>query len=146
MGVKTKVQVNIDYKKIMNSRGLGQDREATKWLANMFALRCNKRVPMQKGTLKNQHEIVDLGEGEGAGILYTQPYAHYQYEGRVMGPNYTDGNGRFWSGEAPKRYTGKKLTYHQGPMRGSKWDVRTKQAEGRAILKSFAAHVGGKPK
>lgn len=142
--MKTKVKVNIDCKKIMNSRGLGKDRKAAKHLANLVAQKCDKRVPKQDGHLKGQHKIVD--NGDGVGILYTQPYAHYQYEGKVMGPNYTDGNGRFWSGKAPKRYTGKKLTYNQGPMRGSKWDVRTMQAEGDAIVSSFAKYVGGKPK
>ncbi len=130
--MKTKVQVDIDCKKILQSRGLGKDRRAAKHLANLVADKCDKRVPMQTGELKGQRKIVD--DGDGVGIQYTQPYAHYQYYGQAMG------------GRAPKRYTGKKLTYNQGPMRGSKWDVRTMQAEGDAIVSSFAKYVGGKPK
>ena len=132
MGVKTKVKVNIDCKKILQSRGLGNDHAEAKYLANLVAQKSDDRVPMQDGHLKNQHKIVD--DSDGVGILYTQPYAHYQYYGQVM------------AGRAPKHYTGKKLTYNQAPMRGSKWDVRTMEAEGGEIVSAFAKYVGGKPK
>ena len=131
--MKTKVRVNIDCKKILQSRGLGKDRAAARYLANLVALKCDKRVPKQDGNLKNHREITGKGSGD-VGILYKEPYAHYQYYGQVM------------AGRAPKHYTGKKLTYNQGPMRGSKWDVRTMEAEGDAIVSSFAKYVGGKPK
>lgn len=130
--MKTKVRVDIDCKKILQSRGLGKDRRAAKHLADLVAEKCDRRVPKQTGTLKGQRKIVD--DGDGVGIQYTQPYAHYQYYGQAM------------AGRAPKHYTGKKLTYNQEPTRGSKWDVRTMQAEGDAIVSSFAKYVGGKPK
>lgn len=130
--MRTQVKVNIDCKKILQSRGLGSDKRAAEYLANLVAQKCDKRVPMQSGELKGQRKIVD--DGDGVGIQYTQPYAHYQYYGRVM------------AGRAPKHYTIKKLTYNQPAMRGSKWDKRTMQAEGDAIVSAFAQYVGGKPK
>lgn len=130
--MRTDIKVNINYKKILQSRGLGADKRAAKYLANLVAQKCDKRIPMQQGHLKNQHKIVD--DGDGVGIEYTQPYAHYQYYGLAM------------AGRAPKHYTGKKLTYNEAPTRGSKWDVRTMQAEGSAIVSAFAKYVGGKPK
>jgi len=101
------IKVDIDYKKILKSRGFGRDRKAARHLANLVAQKCDKRVPMQTGVLKNNREITGKGSGD-VGILYKSPYAHYQYYGKVM------------AGRAPKRYTGKAITYNQAPMRGSK--------------------------
>lgn len=129
--MKVNVKVNIDCKKILQSRGLDKNGAAARHLANLVAKHSDKRVPFQAGHLKNQHTITVQN---GAAILeYTQPYAHYQYHGQVM------------AGRAPKHYIGKPLTYHEAPTRGSKWDVRTMQADGSKIVADFAAYVGGKP-
>ena len=44
-------------------------------------------------------------------VQWTAPYAHYLYEGRVMGPNVPLHEGGqlvgFFSPKAPKKYTGK---------------------------------------
>lgn len=129
--MKVNVKVNIDCNKILQSRGLGKDGTAAKYLANLVARYSDKRVPFQDGYLKNHHPITVQN---GAAVLeYTQPYAHYQYHGQVM------------AGRAPKHYTGKALTYNQAPTRGSKWDVRTMQADGTRIVADFAKFVGGEP-
>lgn len=130
--MKTKVTVDIDCKKILDSRGLGKDQRAAKYLANLVRQKSDKRVPMQDGDLKNHAKVV--ADGGGVSILYPEPYAHYQYHGEVM------------AGRAPKHYTGKPLDYNQSPVRGSKWDERTMQAEGSQIVEAFAKYVGGKPK
>lgn len=129
--MKVSVKVNIDCKKILQSRGLDKNGAAARHLANLVAKHSDKRVPFQAGHLKNQHTITVQ---DGTAILeYTQPYAHYQYYGQVM------------AGRAPKHYIGKPLTYNQAPTRGSKWDVRTMQADGAKIVADFAAYVGGEP-
>lgn len=130
--MRTDIKVNINCKKILQSRGLGADKRAAKYLADLVAQKFEKRIPNQQGYLKNHHGVTEQG---GSTILeYTADYAHYQYYGQVM------------AGRAPKHYTGKKLTYNEAPTRGSKWDVRTMQAEGGAIVSAFAKYVGGKPK
>lgn len=130
--MKLNTTTSIDCQAILKKRGLDRDKSAAKKLANLVAQKCDKRVPMQSGTLKDQKRIID--SGTGVGIQYTQPYAHYQYHGVAMG------------GRAPKHYTGKALKHNQAPMRGPKWDVRTMQADGSAITSDFAKTIGGKVK
>ena len=61
-----------------------------------------------------------------------------------MGPNYTDGKGTFWSGAAPKHYTGSALTYSGAPTRGDHWVDRTWDEDGGKITAEFAKVVGGR--
>lgn len=129
--MKVKIETTIDCKKILQSHGLGRDGKAAKHLANLIARYSDKRVPFHDGPLKNQYTIYT--QNSAAILEYTQPYAHYQYHGKVM------------VGRAPKHYISKPLTYNQAPTRGSKWDVRTMQADGAKIVSDFAAFVGGKP-
>ena len=80
--MKVNVKVNIDCNKILQSRGLGKDGAAARYLANLVAKHSDKRVPFQAGHLKNQRTITVQN---GSAVLeYTQPYAHYQYHGQVM--------------------------------------------------------------
>lgn len=103
-----KFKVDISPAKILASRGLGGDKSAQKYLASEVKRLSDPYVPMQQGALKNRVTIA----GDGSYLVYTQPYAHYQYYGEVM------------AGRPPKSYTGKALTYHGAPMRGPQWDKR----------------------
>lgn len=70
------------------------------------------------GKLRDQ-VVITPGE-----IEHTVPYAHYQYEGIVYGPNYPiSENGRIVGYFSPprKRPTGKRLTY-RAPKASAKWD------------------------
>lgn len=138
------VKVNIDAKKILKKHGLGSDQRAAKQLATMIARHADKRVPFRKGPLKNTKQIT--ANNGGVQLVYPQPYAHYQWEGKVMGPNYTDGKGKFWSGAAPKHYTGAAIDYAGKPTRGDHWIDRTWQEDGGKITSDFAKVVGGKKK
>lgn len=103
-----RVTVNIDAKKILAARGLGSSDKVRKYLASEIVRLSDPYTPMQQGDLKNRVQIA----ADGSEIVYTQPYAHYQYYGEVM------------AGRAPKEYTGKKLTYNGAPMRGARWTER----------------------
>lgn len=103
-----KVTVNINAQKILASRGLGSSPKAQKFLASEVVRLADPYVPMQQGMLKNQRQIAS----DGSQIVYTQPYAHYHYYGEVM------------AGRPPKSYTGKKLTYSGGALRGARWIER----------------------
>ena len=106
--MRVSVKVDINTRKILESRGLGASNKVQKYLASEIVRLSDPYVPFQQGMLKNQKQIAS----DGSQIVYTQPYAHYQYYGEVM------------AGRAPKSYTGRKLTYSGAPMRGARWTER----------------------
>lgn len=114
-----RVKVTFNANKILASRGLGSSKKAQKYLASEVKRLSDPYTPFQQGILQNTATIA----ADGSQIVYTPPYAHYQWEGIVRGPNYTNGV-IFWSGKAPKQPTGEKLTYNGGPMRGPRWTER----------------------
>lgn len=123
--MSVKVKVNIPTAKILKSRGLGSDNGARKYLASEVKRLCDPYVPMQQGMLKNNVTIAT----DGSQLVYTQPYAHYQYHGKVM------------AGRAPKHYTGDDLTYHGAPMRGPQWDKRMLADKSQDLEKSLDAYI-----
>lgn len=131
-----RVTINIDAKKILSERGLGSSDKVQKYLASEVVRLSDKYVPMQQGMLKNQTQVAS----DGSQIVYTQPYAHYQWEGKVYGPNYTNGE-RFWSGKAPKKPTGKKLTYNGAPMRGPRWTERMLADKREELERNIEAYI-----
>lgn len=128
--MKIKVTTDFNVQKILKSRGMGLSNGLRKYLAARVKARCEPYVPMQQGDLIDTARI---GQ-DGTEIVYGQPYAHYQYEGKVM------------AGRAPKRYTGKALDYHGGPMRGDHWDRRMMADHADDIEADVAAYLGGKAK
>ncbi|MBS7225373.1 MAG: hypothetical protein KH050_08545 [Clostridiaceae bacterium] len=136
------MKVNIDSQEILKKRGMGASDRTRLFLANEVARLCDPYVPMNQGTLKNTHVIARGGRQ----LIYTMPYAHYQYEGKVYGPNIPLKDGGFISPIAPKHPTGKALTYQGAPMRGAHWDKRMKADRMDDLVQSVANHVGGKPK
>lgn len=124
-----RITTDINPSIILRTRGLGDNPAGRKHLAITVARLCDPYVPMQQGTLKGTVSI----HPEGNYIKYSQPYAHYQYFGVVMG------------GRAPKRYTGAKITYHGAPMRGPNWDRRMLADRKRDIESDMASFLGGRP-
>lgn len=119
-----KVKVDIPTAEILKARGLGSDTGARKYLASQVKNYCDKYVPMQQGELMKATIAND-----GSHIVYTQPYAHYQYYGKVM------------AGRAPKKYTGDDLTYHGAPMRGPNWDKRMLADKSKDLENSLDAYI-----
>lgn len=70
-----KVDVDIDVQKIMHSYGLGSSDKARKALATNVRRRCDKYVPFDTGTLKNNAQV----SSDGRTITYLEPYAQKQY-------------------------------------------------------------------
>lgn len=123
--MSVKVKIDIPTAKILKSRGLGSDTGARKYLASEVKRLCDPYVPMQQGMLKNNVTIA----ADGSQLVYTQPYAHYQYHGKVM------------AGRAPKHYTGDDLTYHGAPMRGPQWDKRMLADKSKDLERSIDAYI-----
>lgn len=119
------VKVDINTAKILKSRGLGSDNGVQKYLASEVKRLSDPYVPMQQGLLKNRATIA----ADGSQLIYTQPYAHYQYYGKVM------------AGRAPKEYTGDDLTYHGAPMRGPQWEKRMLADKSKQLEQSVETFI-----
>ena len=104
-------------------------------------------LPFQSGVLRNSG-ITGTVVGSGR-VQWTAPYAHYLYEGRVMGPNVPLHEGGqlvgIFSPKAPKKYTGKKLQFHGAPKRGARWFDRMKRVHTADIVaEANRAYRGGR--
>ena len=119
------IKVYLPKAEILKNLGLGGTNKVQKYLASQVKRLCDPYVPMQQGLLKNQATIAS----DGSSIVYTQPYAHYQYYGKVMG------------GRPPKEYTGDDLTYHGAPMRGPEWEKRMLADKSGDLERSIEAYI-----
>lgn len=120
------MSVKVDFPKaeILKNLGLGGTNKVQIYLASQVKRLCDPYVPMQQGLLKNQATIA----ADGSQIVYTQPYAHYQYYGKAM------------AGRAPKKYTGEDLTYH-GANRGPQWEKRMLADKSKDLERSVEAYI-----
>ena len=125
--MKVTVNVDINTARILKERGLGGDNRAQVYLASEVKRLSDPYVPMQSGTLKNTAVVAS----DGSSVTYVQPYAHYQYYGKVM------------AGRAPKQYTGGDLTYSGGGMRGAQWDKRMMADKSRELVNNLERFIGG---
>lgn len=105
----------------------------------------DKYVPMRDGHLS---DTVDIGTDY---ITYESPYAHYMYEGKVMGPNIPiKENGVIvrWISKKPKYYTGADINYStaQHKYAGPHWDKRMVSAEMDRVVQEVQDYInrGGK--
>lgn len=123
--MRVKVNINIIPSKIMASKGIGSSNKVQKYLASEVVRLSDKYVPLLQGSLKTQNTIAN----DGSQIVYTQPYAHYQYYGEIM------------AGRPPKKYTGEKLTYNGAPMRGARWTERMMIDKKKEIENNLATFI-----
>ena len=132
--------------------GITPDGRVQRKFQNLCYNYMDKYVPYREGGLAydNMYKTVDE-------IHYTSPYAHYMYEGKVMGPNIPikDENGNIvkWFSRKPKYYTGADIDYSQSQSHpgheyaGPHWDKRMWSAEKDNVLKDVAEYIklyGGK--
>ena len=101
----------------------------------------DKYVPKDTGDLRSNVSLTSDS------ITYKSPYAHYMYEGKVMGPNipitqkgvpfpvgYYSPKGR------AKHYTGADIEYHTSGT-GHHWDERMKSAEMNQVVKEVQYYM-----
>lgn len=115
-----------------------------------FTKRCaehmDKYIPLDEGGLAYDNRTIESDR-----IIYESPYAHYMYEGKVMGPNIPimeEGKivGWFSPKGQPKHYTGKDIDYSKSIARGHKyagphWDKRMWSAESQDVVKEVQDYV-----
>ena len=113
-GISTALQKKLSY--------LLDDWEVQEGVTKIVRDEMNKFVPRRTGNLAEHTEIYDDE------IVWTEPYAHYQYMGFVYGPNFrivdNEGNPGWRSPKGKEKYpTGNVLQYHT-PGTGSFWDQK----------------------
>lgn len=134
--MKIKVTVSMDKNQVISRRGLGADNNVRKHLASTVKRLSAPYVPMQSGMLRNTAEI----SSDGKMLTYTQPYAHYQYYGQVMGPNVLTKDG--WISIAKKggkQYTGAAIKNHVG---GPYWDKRMMADRREDVVRAVQKYIG----
>jgi hypothetical protein len=119
MGVK--IKVNISPNTILRNRHLEDGGAAQLLLANTVLRFAKPYTPFDAGVLSDA-TISDNGKQ----IVYSTPYAHYQYEGISK--------------------NGNSLNYQGAPMRGKKWIPRMVADRNKDITQEIANFVGGKAK
>ena len=120
--------------------------EVHKYFTHTCRVHMDKYVPMDEGNLAISNVIEKTDE-----IIYASPYAHYMYEGRVMGPNIPIKNeaglvtGWFSPKGKPKHYTGADIKYNTSKhsYAGKHWDKRMWSAEKDEITKKVQEKVDG---
>lgn len=123
--------------------GIEPNGRVQRYFQNACYRYMDKYVPIEDGNLRRN---VDLANPNY--IVYESPYAHYMYEGKVMGPNIPIKRGEHitgWFSPRGKRkhYTGKDINYHKAGT-GDHWDRRMVSAEMTDLIKEVQNFVGGK--
>lgn len=96
---------------------------------------CTPYVPEDTGMLNSN---VDITEDY---VEYKSPYAHYQYEGLVYGPNIPTGDGGYFSPPGQQKHpTGTKLDYKK-PLATAHWDKAMKAAKGDQLAREIEAYI-----
>lgn len=116
--------------------------EATKICADHM----DKYVPYASGDLAYKTRKIEPGR-----VIYDSLYAHYMYEGKVMGPNIPiKENGLIVRWVSPKgkfkHYTGKEINYILSQARGHKyagphWDQRMWSAEKKDVINELQRYI-----
>ena len=111
------VHIKLDTKRID-----GNLKEAQKKLNMQIVADSEPYVPFRQGALRSS---VRYPQGIAGGeIEYNTPYAHYQYESEVYGPNIplkdAQGNIIGWTSPPKKSPTGRDLQYHT-PGTSGRW-------------------------
>ena len=130
MKIESNINIPRNIKKVDNDK---------LWIfaANEWHRYISPYTPMETGELDENVTIIPKV------IEYNSPHAHYQYEGKVMGPNYYNPDFGFWSPPGKKKkYTGTKLKYHnRHPLSSGKWDKAAMPTQKPKLIDSLQAYV-----
>lgn len=127
--------------KIKERLGINESGKAQKFFTHTCRVHMDKYVPFDNGNL-----ALRVWE-EPKSLHYLSPYAHYQYEGRVMGPNVPikrDGIVVGWfSPIKPKYYTGQAINYNtdKHSLAGPHWDKRMWSAEKDKVIQELQDYI-----
>lgn len=130
---------------IVKRLGLDEKGDVQNHFTKIVSHRMTRYMPFRTGALSTKlKRIKSPTEIEVQG-----PYAHYQYEGEIWGPNIPkkengviDG---YWSPKI-KYPTGRKLDQSKGKndRSGSHWEKRVMAEEGKAIVADLQRYIDSK--
>ena len=123
--------------------GIDPNGRVQKFFTHTCRIHIDKYVPYSDGNL------AETVREDTKHIRYLSPYAHYMYEGKVMGPNVpikrkgTDEIVAWYSPIKPKYYTGAEIKYNKSmhPLAGPRWDKRMWSAEKEKVLKEVEEFI-----
>lgn len=130
-------EVNINTKRILNK--LDNDPVFWKYAASQWHRLYSPYVPFDQGELRSQVRIAPKE------ITHTVPYAHYQYEGQVYGPNYPISEngeivGYYSQLGRPKRKMGRSLKYKH-PKASRKWDKAAEPTQKPKLISTLQNYI-----
>lgn len=144
-----RVKIDIDMGAVMGH--VEQLRRAAVWGASEQALTdCNLYVPLDQGTLRASS--LTHSNTENGHLEWATPYAHYQFEGRVYGPNipiFDGGVGPVGFFSPPVKHpTGRRLRYKRGknPNASAKWTEKATELHADDWRRAAEAAMKGKSK
>lgn len=146
------MRLNMKPTSIIKARlGLQKGGAVHKFFTDTCYKHMDNYVPYADGNLA---KIVEIGTDY---IIYSMPYAHYMYEGKVMGPNIPIKEngmivGWFSPKDKKKHYTGTNIDYSKSIARGHAnagphWDKRMWSAEKNTVIQEVQDYIeknGGK--
>ena len=126
---------------IKTKLGINAGGEAHAYFTERCATHMDKYVPAT-----NELNLASSERHTADEIIYPGPYAHYMYEGKVMGPNIPiieNGIITGWWSKAPKYYTGEEIQYSKEthPLATSHWAEKMWSAEREDIEKEVADYI-----
>lgn len=138
------VKIKMKPTSVIKARlGINPDGDVQKHFTHTCRIHMDKYVPFDNGNL-----ALRVWE-EPSSLHYLSPYAHYQYEGQVMGPNVpikregTDIIVGWFSPIKPKYYTGQSIDYNtdKHSEAGPFWDKRMWSAEKDIVLREMQNYI-----
>jgi hypothetical protein len=146
MSFSAKLEMD-SMQEILSKRNLETGGEVQKYIDSEVIRQCAPYTPFRSGMLDSSAEIATIiGSGE---VVYDTPYAHYLWQGDVMGPNIPiikDGVLTGFFSPPKKEYTGEKLQYDLSthPLAGSHWFERSMADHKHEILEGASKVAGSK--
>ena len=132
MSQEIKLEWNKSQAQLIND--LGITRQLNLFIAQTAAKLMNPYVPMDSGALSQNYRI-EATEKENK-IIYSSPYAHYQYYGELMLAK----NGSTWAKRGERKYySGRRLNYSKQmhPLATDHWDKAMMNAKGDIVPYTF---------
>lgn len=140
------ITVHVDTSELERRLGaaITPDDQFMLYAHQQFAKYCEPYVPKESGTLA---QTVDITPNA---VEWKQPYAHYQYEGEIYGPNIPIRDkatgmivGYFSQPGVKKTPTGRPLTYSKevNPNATDHWDVPAMAAHMQDLLTDIGKYI-----
>lgn len=143
--MKFDYEANFRLQDCIAAMGLEEQGRVERHIAEQILVLSDEYIPFDEGGLKDSARISQTGLGTV--ISWNTPYARYMWNGIVYeDPQLhcagfkTDKGWRSRNG-VQKIPTDRKLTYDNGPLRGSKWVDRMMNNGGREAIEQSAREV-----